>query len=213
MGPRWIPGRLRPCQWNLCRMKAMPGFALLPLITLLRRFPKNRLLPFEIQKDNITGRNDVATMGESLDTRASLLVAAAKMVAHIVATAVEARIPAERINSVPHDISATPSLSEIWVTGADGNVEFTTKPDLDFKFPTDQVSGTQAASSARLLEGTASEGTPTAVLREPQPREYDGAVFRYVGVPGIVQVGSAGEPWQRRPELAASRGPLHPCRR
>ena len=71
-------------------------------------------------------------------------------------------------------------------------------PALDFRFPRDPASGTQAAPFARLLERTANEGTATVVIQDPQPREYDGAVFQYVGVSGIVrsrivQVGIAGD--------------------
>ena len=122
-----------------------------------------------------------------LETRASLMVATAKLVAHYVATAVEAGISADRINSVLRDITETTNLGEIWVTDADGNLKFTTNPSLDFKFPTDPDSGTQAAPFAQLLEGTASEGTATVVVQELRPREYDGAMFQYVGVSGIVR--------------------------
>ena len=69
---------------------------------------------------------------------------------------------------------------------------------MNFSFPTDPKAGTQGAPFALLLEGTASEGTATVVVQEPQPRELDGAIFQYVGVSGIarhhiVQVGIAGD--------------------
>ncbi len=147
----------------------------------------------------MTERKEDAAMNQWLETRASLMVATAKMVAHYVATAVEAGVSADRINGVLQDITNTTRLSEIWVTDADGNVEFTTNPEMDFRFPTDPGSGTQAAPFARLLEGTANEGTATVVVQDPQPREYDGAVFQYVGVSGIVrsrivQCGIEGDP-------------------
>ena len=137
-------------------------------------------------------------VSELLETRASLMVATAKLVAHYVAAAVEAGTPADSINSVLLDIVESTMVSEIYVTDADGNIEFGSHPTLNFTFPTDPEAGTQAAPFARLLEGTASEGTATVVVQEPQPRELDGTVFQYVGVSGIVrnrivQVGIAGE--------------------
>ena len=137
-------------------------------------------------------------VSELLETRASLMVATAKMIAHYVAAAVQAGTPADSINSVLLDITESTRVSEIYVTDADGNIEFGSHPTLNFTFPTDPEAGTQAAPFARLLEGTASEGTATVVVQEPQPRELDGAIFQYVGVSGIVrnrivQVGIAGE--------------------
>ena len=137
-------------------------------------------------------------VNELLETRASLMVATAKMIAHYVAAAVQAGTPASAINSVLLDITESTRVSEIYVTDADGNIEFGSHPTLNFTFPTDPEAGTQAAPFAQLLEGTASEGTATVVVQEPRPRELDGAVFQYVGVSGIVrqrivQVGIAGE--------------------
>ena len=132
------------------------------------------------------------------ETRTSLMVAAAKLVAHYVATAVEAGIHADTINSVLGDIAETTAVSDIYVTDAAGNIEYSSHPNVDFKFPTDPGSGTQAAPFAQLLAGTANEGTATVVVQEPRPRELDGAVYQYVGVSGIVrqrivQVGIAGD--------------------
>ncbi len=137
-------------------------------------------------------------VNELLETRTSLMVATAKLVAHYVATAVQADIPADTINSVLVDIVESTMVSEIYVTDAEGNIEFGSHPTLNFTFPTDPEAGTQAAPFAQLLEGTESDGTATVVVQEPQPREFDGTVFQYVGVSGIVrhrivQVGMAGE--------------------
>ena len=141
---------------------------------------------------------DESRVNELVETRTSLMVATAKLVAHYVAAAVQAGTPADSINAVLLDIVESTKVSEIYVTDADGNIEFGSHPTLNFTFPTDAEAGTQAAPFARLLEGTASEGTATVVVQEPQPRELDGAVFQYVGVSGIVrqrivQVGIAGE--------------------
>ena len=142
--------------------------------------------------------SDESRVNELIETRTSLMVATAKLVAHYVATAVQAGTPAESINSVLLDIVESTRVSEIYVTDADGSIEFGSHPTLNFTFPTDPGAGTQAASFARLLEGTESEGTATVVVQQPQPREFDGQVFQYVGVSGIVrrrivQVGIAGE--------------------
>ena len=141
---------------------------------------------------------DDTRVSELLETRTSLMVATAKMVAHYVAMAVQAGASPEVINSILLDITQSTRISEIYVTDGEGNIEFGSHPTLNFIFPTDSQSGTQAAPFAQLLEGTASEGTATVVVQEPQPRELDGAIFQYVGVSGIVrhrivQVGIAGE--------------------
>ena len=141
---------------------------------------------------------DESRVNELIETRTSLMVATAKLVAHYVATAVQAGTSAENINSVLLDIVESTRVSEIYVTDADGNIEFGSHPTLKFTFPTDPEAGTQAAPFARLLEGTESEGTATVVVQQPQPRELDGQMFQYVGVSGIVrhrivQVGIAGE--------------------
>ena len=137
-------------------------------------------------------------VSELIETRTSLMVAAAKMVAHYVATAVQAGTPADAINEVLADITSSTSITDIYVTDADGNIEFGSPPRVDFKFPTDPEAGTQAAPFAQLLAGTAVEGTATVVVQDPRPRELDGAIYQYVGVSGIVrqrivQVGIAGD--------------------
>ena len=142
---------------------------------------------------------DNARIDSLIETRTSLMVAAAKLVARYVAAAVDAGRTTDTINSVLKDIAETTQVSEIYVTDAEGNIEYGSHPTLNFRFPTDPEAGTQASPFARLLEGTAAEGTATVVVQEPTPRELDGAVFQYVGVSGIVrsrivQVGIAGQP-------------------
>ena len=60
---------------------------------------------------------------------------------------------------------------------------------MSFKFPTDPAGKSQAAPFAALLNGS-----KTVVIQGFQAREFDGKVFKYVGVAGIdkrriVQVG------------------------
>ena len=142
---------------------------------------------------------DNTRVNSLIETRTSLMVAAAKLVAHYVAAAAEAGTSADTINSVLRDIAETTKVTEIHVTDAEGNIEFGSDPTLNFRFPTESDAGTQAAPFARLLEGTAAEGTATVVVQDPTPRELDGQVFQYVGVSGIVrsrivQVGIADKP-------------------
>ena len=141
---------------------------------------------------------DESGWNELTETRTSLMNATAKLVAHYVATAVQAGTPAERTTAVLPDITESTKISKIYATDPDGNIEFGSHPTLNFRFPTDPEGDTQPAPSAQLLEGAASEGTATVVVQQPQPRELDGAIFLYVGVSGVVrhrfvQVGIAGE--------------------
>ena len=62
-------------------------------------------------------------------------------------------------------------------------------PDVDFNFPTDFSSNSQALPFAALLDGC-----ETAVVQEWMERELDGKSYKYVGVSGadksrIVQIG------------------------
>ncbi len=132
-------------------------------------------------------------MNRNLTGREKAMVAAARMAAHYVAAAVKAGAHKDEIGSALADVVRASGLSEIWVTDEHGRIVFGSG-DMDFVFPGDPASGTQAAPFATLLRGT-----ETVVIQDPQPREIDGAVFRYAGVAGvdrprIVQVGlAAGE--------------------
>lgn len=123
---------------------------------------------------------------------AELMVVQARLLAHYIDAALRAGDTAEQINGALAAITSETAVSEVYVTDREGNIEYTSQPEVKFKFPTDPEAGTQAASFARLLDG----GT-NVVVQEPQPRELDSAVFQYVGVAGvdqprIVQVGIAG---------------------
>ncbi len=130
----------------------------------------------------------------STDTDAAIsdhMVAEATLTAHYVAAALEAGMTREEINAVLKRIADDTVISEFWISDEDGRVEFTNVPGLDFAFPTDPNAGTQAAPFAKLLSGQES-----VVVQDAQPREADGAMFKYVGVAGvdqrrIVQVGLA----------------------
>ncbi len=120
------------------------------------------------------------------------LIAAAKLVAHYVAAALEAGKSPDEINATLIEISDTTIIGEFWVSDETGRVEFSSQPGLDFAFPTDPDAGTQAAPFADLLLGR-----KQVVTQDLQPREIDGKLFQYVAVAGvdqprIVQVGIAG---------------------
>ncbi len=72
-----------------------------------------------------------ARVNELLNTRASLMVATAKMVAHYVAAAAQAGASAESVNAVLLDVTETTSIDEVFVTDADGNIEFGSHPALN----------------------------------------------------------------------------------
>ena len=119
------------------------------------------------------------------------MVAEATLTAHYIAAALEAGMTQDEINAVLKQIASDTVISEFWVSDEDGRIEFTNMPGLDFAFPTDPGAGTQAAPFAKLLTGQES-----VVVQDAQPREADGARFKYVGVAGVdqsrvVQVGLA----------------------
>jgi len=96
---------------------------------------------------------DDPTVNQLLNTRTGLMIATAKMVAHYVAAAVQAGTPADTINAVLLEVTETTSIDEVFVSDADGNIEYGSHPGLNFKFPTDPGSDTQAAPFARLFSG------------------------------------------------------------
>ena len=119
------------------------------------------------------------------------MVAEATLTAHYIAAALEAGMTQDEINAVLKQIADDTVISEFWISDEDGQIEFTNAPGLDFAFPTDPNAGTQSAPFAKLLTGQES-----VVVQDAQPREADGAQFKYVGVAGvdqarIVQVGLA----------------------
>ena len=120
------------------------------------------------------------------------MIAEAKLTAHYIAAALAAGKSPDEINATLQEIADTSVITEFWVSDEMGRVEFTSRPGLDFTFPTDPNAGTQAAPFADLLLGN-----KQVVTQGMQPREADGKPFQYVGAAGvdqprIVQVGIAG---------------------
>lgn len=122
------------------------------------------------------------------------MVAEATLAAHFVDAALKAGMDRDAINAVLRRIANETVISEFWVSDENGEIAFTNVEGVDFTFPTDPASDSQAAPFAALLTGD-----QTVVVQGAAPRVLDGATFQYVGVAGvdqtrIVQVGlSAAE--------------------
>ena len=117
------------------------------------------------------------------------MVGEAMLTARFIDAALGAGMTRDDINAALTRIAESSAISEFWVSDSDGRVEFTNVQGMEFTFPTDPNAGTQAAPFADLLNGK-----KTVVVQGFQPRESDGAIFKYVGVAGvdkrrIVQVG------------------------
>ena len=117
------------------------------------------------------------------------MVAQAMLTAHFVAAAVKAGMSKDEVNAALTKVAAGSAISEFWISDETGGVEFTNIPGMSFKFPTDPAGKSQAAPFAALLNGS-----KTVVIQGFQAREFDGKMFKYVGVAGvdkrrIVQVG------------------------
>ena len=111
------------------------------------------------------------------------MIAEATLTAHYIAAALKAGMTLEEINAVLVEIADSAVIAEFWVSDENGRIEFTNQPGLEFTFETDPNAGTQSAPFARLLQGSQS-----VVVQDAQPRESDGAVFKYVGVAGVDQI-------------------------
>ena len=119
------------------------------------------------------------------------MVAEALLTAYYIDAARKAGLSQQEINAVLARIADESIISEFWVSDANGRIDFTNVPGVEFTFPTDPGAGTLAAPFANLLTGSES-----VVVQDVQAREVDGALFKYVGVAGIdqpriVQVGIA----------------------
>ena len=117
------------------------------------------------------------------------MVAQATLAAYYIDAALRAGMTPQEIDAALGRIADSTVIDEFWISDESGRVEFTNEPGIDFTFPTDPGSGTQAAPFAALVTGA-----ETVVVQDAQPREADGALFQYVGVAGvdqprIVQVG------------------------
>ncbi len=117
------------------------------------------------------------------------MVAEAMLTSHFIDAALKEGMSQDEINAVLTKIAEKSIISEFWVSDEGGNIEFSNFPNVNFKFPTNSSSNSQASPFAALLEGSES-----VVVQELMERELDGKSYKYVGVSGtdkprIVQIG------------------------
>ena len=117
------------------------------------------------------------------------MVAEAMLTSHFIDAALRAGMSQDEINAVLTKIAEQSIISEFWVSDEGGNIEFSNFPDVNFNFPTDSSSNSQASPFAVLLDGS-----ETVVVQGLMERELDGKSYKYVGVSGIdgfriVQIG------------------------
>ncbi|MCY4400632.1 MAG: hypothetical protein OXE96_15030 [Gemmatimonadetes bacterium] len=134
----------------------------------------------------------MTTVGLGRNKREKMMVAAAMTVAHYLDAALKAGIRHNQIETVLAAIVQRSGISEFWITDEQGRIILGSE-EMDFAFPTDPDSESQAAPFAALLSGS-----ETVVIQDPAPRELDGRIFQYVGVAGvdsprIIQVGAAAD--------------------
>lgn len=116
------------------------------------------------------------------------MVAQATLTAYFIDAAIRAGMSTELIDSALAEIADQTKISEFWISDENGRIEFTNIGGTTFQFPTDPEGDSQAAPFAALLQGS------EVVVQNLQEREYDGQLFKYVGVAGvdrmrIVQIG------------------------
>ena len=137
--------------------------------------------------------NGVTVAGGVLQSTEGLvskhMVAEAMLTSQFIDAALRAGMSQDEINAVLTKITEQSIISEIWVSDEGGNIEFSNFPDVNFNFPTDSSSYSQAFPFTALLDGSES-----VVVQGLMERELDGKSYKYVGVSGtdksrIVQIG------------------------
>lgn len=127
------------------------------------------------------------------------MVAEAMLAAHFIDAALTAGMSSDAINAALADVAARSVISEFWISDEQGQILFSNVTGTTFRFPTDPKGDTQAAPFAALFQG----GSETVVVQDVQKREFDGELFKYVGVSGvdkprIVQIGISASEIDRR---------------
>ena len=117
------------------------------------------------------------------------MVVEAMLTSHFIDAALRSGMSQDEINAVLTKIAEQSIISEFWVSDEEGNIEFSNFPDVNFNFPTDSSSNSQASPFAVLLDGS-----ETVIVQGLMERELDGKSYKYVGVSGIdksriVQIG------------------------
>ena len=117
------------------------------------------------------------------------MVAKAMLTSHFIDAALRAGMSQDEINAILTKVAEQSIISEFWISDDEGNIEYSNFPDVNFNFPTDSSSNSQALPFAALLDGRES-----VVVQGLLERELDGKSYKYVGVSGtdksrIVQIG------------------------
>ena len=133
-----------------------------------------------------------ADADDAEDVLARHMVGEALLAAHLVAVAEQAGMTPDQINAILKDVAAKSAIDEFWITDEHGRA-YLTNQDFEFTFSADPAQEPQAAAFWPLIAGT-----EKVVIQDAQPRDYDGRVFKYVGVadvdqPRIVQVGVSAD--------------------
>ena len=120
------------------------------------------------------------------------MVGEALLAAHLVASAEKAGMTPDQIKAVLKEVAERSAIDEFWITDEQGRA-YLTNQDFEFTFSADPAQEPQAAAFWPLIAGT-----EKVVIQDAQARDYDGRVFKYVGVAGvdqprIVQVGVSAE--------------------
>jgi HAMP domain-containing protein len=123
------------------------------------------------------------------DAIAQQMVIEAVITSHFVAAADAAGWTPDEINNRLADITAQTTLGEFWITDETGYAYLRNRQDIEFTFTSDASANPQSAIFYQLITGERS-----LVIQQAAARDYDGKIFKYVGVggvdkPRIVQVG------------------------
>ncbi len=126
---------------------------------------------------------------EMEDVLAEQMVIDATIAAHFVAAGEAAGWTSEQINERLKEIVASTTLSEFWITDENGRAYLRNATEIDFAFEPDPNKNPQSAIFFKLITGE-----EKVVIQPAQRRDFDGKIFKYVGVggvdrPRIVQVG------------------------
>ena len=81
------------------------------------------------------------------------MIAEATLTAHFIAAALKSGMTQDEINAVLIQMARDTVISEFWVSDENGFIEFTSRPDIGFRYPTDPNAGTQAAPFVDILLG------------------------------------------------------------
>ena len=145
------------------------------------------VLCISVVLNGVTVADDVLQSTDGLVSKH--MVAEVMLTSYFIDAALRAGMSQGEINAILSKVAEQSIITEFWVSDEGGNIEFSNFPDVNFNFPTDSSSTSQALPFAALLDGS-----ETVVVQGLMERELDGKSYKYVGVSGtdksrIVQIG------------------------